>query len=295
MNVLVTGGTGFIGQALVPALLAADHDVFVLSRSAASDTIPGARIITSLESLDVDIHGVINLAGASLAGRRWSDAYKQEIVRSRIDTTADLGEFFSRRDERPEVWLNASAIGFYGPHGSEPLDETADAGTCFSSQLCTDWEAAALAAAGGDARLCVLRLGVVLDRVGGAYEQMAQPFRIGIANWIGDGRQYLSWIHRDDVIKAMLALLADSQAHGPYNLTAPTPVTSREFCVAMRRVHTSLPGLPMPGWLMRLMVGEMADELLITGQRVIPQRLLDAGFGFDYPTIDAALDAIENS
>lgn len=292
MRILVTGGTGFIGSALLPALQAAGHEPEVLSRSKTGKD-RGVHYLRSLDALEGDVDAVINLAGASLAGRRWNAAYKREIVASRLDTTAKLGAYFEAAQNAPRVWLNASAIGYYGPQDDQKLNEEAAPGSGFSAQLCQDWEAAAADAA-GQARLCLLRLGVVLDRDGGAYTQMAQPFRFGLGNWVGNGNQWLSWVHRADVVAAMLFLLNDESCSGAFNLTAPEPVTSRSFCTAMNRVHRTLLNLPMPAPVMRAMVGEMADELLLTGQRVLPQRLLDAGFSFQYPDIDSALAAIES-
>ena len=291
MHILVTGGTGFIGSALLPALREAGHRMTVLTRQRRDDT-GSVRYLRDLAGIDERVDAVINLAGASLAGKRWNAAYKQEIIDSRIGVTQALGNFFGNGGYAPAVWLNASAIGYYGAHGDERLDESAPAGEGFSAQLCRDWEQVAIDAA-GDARLCLLRLGVVLDREGGAYQQMAQPFRMGVANWIGDGQQYLSWIHRVDVVAAMRYLLNNSTFSGPCNLTAPTPVTSRAFCSAMKSVHRTFVTLPMPAPAMRALVGEMADELLLTGQRVLPKRLLDSGFRFTHADIEAALRAIE--
>ena len=291
MHILVTGGTGFIGSALLPALREAGHRMTVLTRQRRDDT-GSVRYLRDLAGIDERVDAVINLAGASLAGKRWNAAYKQEIIDSRIGVTQALGNFFGNRGYAPGVWLNASAIGYYGAHGDERLDESAPAGEGFSAQLCRDWEQVAIDAA-GDSRLCLLRLGVVLDREGGAYQQMAQPFRMGVANWIGDGQQYLSWIHRTDVVAAMLHLLNNSTLAGPCNLTAPQPVTSRAFCSAMKCVHRTFLTLPMPAPVMRALVGEMADELLLTGQRVLPKRLLDSGFRFTHADIEAALRAIE--
>jgi uncharacterized protein (TIGR01777 family) len=292
MNILISGGTGFIGEALVPSLCKDGYRVTILTRQRRDDS-GSVTYARDLDAVDTVFDAVINLAGASLAGRRWNDAYKKEIVASRLETTRRIGSHFSRRGQAPRVWLNASAVGFYGPRGDEALDETAESGEGFSAELCRDWEAAAREAAGEATRLCLLRLGVVLDAGGGAYPQMAMPFRFGVANWAGGGRQYLSWIHRQDVVAAMRFLLQRADCEGVFNLTAPDPVTSREFCAAMKQVHGTFVTLPMPAPVMRLMVGEMADELLLTGQRVVPGRLQAAGFPFRYPGIDAALAAIE--
>lgn len=292
MHILITGGTGFIGAALLPALRQQGHELSVMTRSP-RDSEKGLRYIQDFNALDSTVDGVINLAGASLAGRRWNTDYKREIVESRLCTTQALGDFFRERSSAPQFWLNASAIGYYGAQEDEELGEDAAPGKGFAAGLCQDWEQAAVEAA-GEARLCLLRLGVVLDRDGGAYQQMAQPFRMGVANWIGDGEQWLSWIHRADVVAAMLFLIEHETLSGPFNLTAPSAVTSKGFCQAMKASLRTWLTLPMPAVAMRLMVGEMADELLITGQRVVPNGLLKAGFTFTYPEATTAIAAIES-
>ncbi|MEP1469787.1 MAG: TIGR01777 family oxidoreductase [Halieaceae bacterium] len=293
MNILITGGTGFIGAALRQSLLEQGHSLVILSREGHADR-DHCRFITSLEALSDDyaLDAIINLAGASMAGKRWTVAYKEEIVASRIDTTRALVALIRRLEQRPAVLLSASAIGYYGPNGSDRLDENTPVGNCFSSELCDQWEQEASAAQALGVRVCFLRLGVVLDSDGGAMIEMARPFRMGFGNWIGSGQQWLSWIHRDDAVAAMLWLLASDSASGAFNVTAPEPVTSKGFCEAMQRKFRTLLALPMPAFAMRLLVGEMADELLITGQRVVPARLQAAGFTFNYPEIDSALDAI---
>lgn len=290
MQILLTGGTGFIGSALVPALSAAGHQVTVLSRQALADG-PSCRYLQTLDALPDDSHfdAVINLAGASLAARRWTEAYKKEILASRLGTTQELTALFERLQHTPDVVLSASAIGFYGHHGDEELAEDGASVPGFAQRLCQQWEQRALAMAELGSRVCLLRLGVVLDRDGGAMEQMAQPFRFGIANWLGSGRQWLSWVHRTDVVAAILFLLEHEELSGPFNLTAPNPVTSRGFCQAMKKRKRTWITAPVPGPVMRLMVGEMAGELLLAGQRVVPSALLAAGFEFSYPDLDSAL------
>ena len=290
MHIVITGGTGFIGSALISALVERGDTVTILTRGPASSDDP-VRCINSLDEMAADssVDAVINLAGASLADRRWSKSYKAEITRSRIATTQALVAFCQRLDTPPDVLLSASAIGYYGPRDDDKIDEKEPAGNCFSSNLCESWEAEALAAQGLGTRVCLLRLGVVLDRQGGAMTEMARPFKFGLANWIGSGSQWLSWVHRRDVIAAMLWLLEKPEASGPYNLTAPEPVTSRGFCEAMKRHTRTFLTLRMPAAAMRLLVGEIGDELLITGQRVVPARLLAEGFNFQYSDIDAAL------
>ncbi len=293
MNYLITGGTGFIGTALIASLRAAGHGVTVLTRRPRP---PQERItfITSLDAIPAQARfdGVVNLAGASLAGARWSESYKREITSSRLDTTGAVIALLGRLQQPPAVLLSASAIGYYGHHGDEPLGEDGAAVPGFSQQLCQRWEAAALRAVDLGTRVCLLRFGVVLDRDGGAMQQMAQPFRFGIANWLGSGQQWLSWVHRKDAIAVIDFLLARPDLAGPFNITAPEPVTSRGFCAAMKRRRRTLLTAPVPAPVMRLLVGEMAQELLLQGQRVLPIRLQAEGFNFSFPTLDEALGAI---
>ena len=290
MRILITGGTGFIGAALLPALSTDGHDIILLSRQR-RPCRGRYRSVTELAQLpDTEtVDAVINLAGASLAGRRWNETYKRELVASRIDTTRSLLQFIERLERKPAVMLSASAIGYYGHHGDEELAEDGATVPGFAQALCEDWENVAGEAEALGPRVCTLRLGVVLDRDGGALQQMLLPFRLGVGNWVGDGRQWFSWIHRDDVVAAMQFLLEDATLQGPFNLTAPEPVTARGFCEAIQRPRRTLVTLPMPAALMRLAVGEMAEELLISGQRVVPEALQAAGFAFRYPSVDQAL------
>lgn len=293
MQILVTGGTGFIGAALLPALAGAGHRVIVLSRSPHGDT-SSCRYVRSLDDIDAaePIDAVINLAGASLAARRWSEAYKREIIDSRMETTGALLALMRRLQNRPSVLLSASAIGYYGHHGDDVLDESGAVVPGFAQALCADWEALARSGRELSLRVCLLRIGVVLDHGGGALREMSRSFRLGVSSWIGSGDQWLSWVHRADVVRAMLFLLQREDLDGPFNLTAPEPVRARDFCTALGRHHRTLFSAGAPAALMRLALGEVADELLINGQRVVPAALQSAGFEFEYPDVGSALAAI---
>ncbi|MEE4144437.1 MAG: TIGR01777 family oxidoreductase [Halieaceae bacterium] len=293
MHYLITGGTGFIGTALIEALLRDNNAVTVLTRQSRRGS-GSLNFVSSLDGIPADsrFDAVVNLAGASLAGARWTPAYKKEIVSSRLDTTDRLVRFLQRLQEPPEVLLSASAIGYYGHHGDEPLSEEGAVVPGFSQDLCQRWEAAAMAASDIGTRVCLLRFGVVLDRDGGAMVEMARSFQFGVGSWLGGGRQWLSWVHRRDAVAAIRFLQQRADLSGPFNVTAPEPVTSRGFCSAMQRHKRTLFSAPVPAPVMRLLVGEMADELLLKGQRVVPARLEAAGFRFALPTLDAALHEI---
>ena len=293
MDILLTGGTGFIGTALCEQLHGDGHTLTLLSRRPGRGST-GYRIISSLEDIDTGerIDAVINLAGAPLAERRWTAAYQREIRASRLDTTRAVIRLLHRLQRKPDVLLSASAIGYYGHHGDEELDESGTTTPGFAQALCHDWEAIALQAREAGVGVCLLRLGVVLDREGGAFARMALPFRFGVGSWMGEGRQWLSWVHRRDVVRAIRYLLQRPELEGPFNITAPNPVTSRGFCDAMCRHRHVLFRAPVPGALLRLALGEMAGELLLNGQRVLPAALQEAGFTFGFPDLDAALAAI---
>jgi uncharacterized protein len=296
MRVLLTGGTGFIGSVLVDSLLAAGDEVVVLSRQTHDDR-PHCRFVRSLDTLPAaePLDAVINLAGASLAARRWSDAYKHEIIASRLDTTRAVLELMARLDRPPEVLLNASAVGFYGHHGDECLTEESSVVPGFAQQLCSDWEDLAVQAQSLGVRVCLLRFGVVLDSGGGALQEMATSFRFGVASWLGSGSQWLSWVHRQDVIRAIQLLLARDDLQGPFNITAPKPETGRNFALALQAHYRTFVRAGVPGPVASLLVGEMAEELLLNGQRVVPERLEEAGFVFAHRELTAALDAIYRS
>lgn len=294
MHVLITGGTGFIGRELAASLLADGHAVTVLTREITSsgNRVPnGAKAIRDLARADA-VDAVVNLAGANLGGTRWNPVTKMGFRTSRVDTTRRLVDWMSRLGTRPKVLVSGSAIGWYGPQGDEVLTESAPAGGDFSATLCRDWEAEALKAAALGVRVCTVRTGIVLGPSGpaggGALAQMLPAFRLGGGGPMGSGRQWMSWVHRADLVALIRFLIERETASGPFNGTAPEPVTNAEFAKTLGRVLKRPAILPMPGFALKLIVGEMA-EILLSGQRVVPQAALDQGFRFRFPTLEAAL------
>ncbi len=288
MHMLVTGGTGFIGSALVPEFLKRGFSVTVLSRHQQPQRA-GVTYVQSLASVEKAVDIVVNLAGASLAGRRWSDGYKAEMVASRAGFTEQLVQWMRAQSNPPSLLISGSAIGFYGSSRDQFFDETSLGGSGFSAQLCQAWESAASVLEGTDTRVVTLRLGVVFDRNGGALQEMMRSFKLGVGTWMGDGDQWLSWVHRADVVRAILFLCADPSVQGAYNVVAPRPITHREFARVLSARKPTMFSFGLPASIARLLLGEMADELLLEGQRVIPNKLLDAGFDFRFASLDSAL------
>lgn len=289
MQVLVTGGSGFIGRALCQQLLQAGHHPTVLTRDvrAAARHLPGVRLIGALDELE-RADAAVNLAGESLTAGRWNARRKQAFRDSRIGTTQRLLAWLQQRQTRPAVLVSGSAIGYYGPRDDTPLDETAAPGNDFAARLCRDWETEAAKAAGLGVRVCLLRTGIVLGADGGALGKMLPPFRLGLGGPMGSGRQWMSWVHRADLVRLILWLLESQDGSGAYNATAPHPVTNREFAQTLGRVLRRPALLTTPAPALRLMFGEMAD-LLLTGQRVVPQRAQAQGFEFAHPQLEQAL------
>lgn len=295
MRILVTGGTGFIGRALCARLLADGHEVVILSRDpgtvVARTGLSGVLPLGALSGVPADetLDVIFNLAGEPIADQRWTAARRQVLRDSRIGVTDQLADLVGRLRSPPSVMVSGSAIGYYGDGGDVVLDESSPAGTGFSAELCRDWEQAAMAVASRGVRLCLLRTGVVLHPSGGALRRMLPPFRAGLGGPIGNGRQWLSWIHRDDLLSLALFLMHGPGLSGAWNGTAPDPVTSRDFARAMGTAVHRPAMLPVPAWALRMALGE-ASGLLLDSQRVLPRRAMDAGFVFRHATLGSALD-----
>ena len=293
MRIVVTGGTGFIGQALCPMLAAAGHEVVVLSRSVDPPRPAGASaVVADLGSLDADdFDAAINLAGASIGDGRWTAARKRLLVASRVETTAQLVAWMKEAKRPPAVLLSASAVGYYGDQGDKPVTEETPPRDGFTHELCEAWEREALKAQSLGVRVCLVRTGVVLDRDGGALAKMLPAFRMGVGGRLGSGRHYFPWIHRQDMASIYAWLLSHDQARGAYNASAPNPVTNAEFTRALGRVLGRPTIFPMPEAALKLLFGEMS-EILLVSDRMLPKRLLDEGFRFLYPELDTAFTAI---
>lgn len=294
MRIFVTGGTGLIGRALCKALSESGHHLTVLSRDPAAAKLkcgPGVEIVDSLEvwTPASRFDAVINLAGEPIADRRWSESRKRALWESRVDLTRRLVEAMGRADQKPAVLIGGSAIGVYGDRGDETLDEASDCrGEGFSERLCAAWEAETLNAAALGIRVCLLRTGLVVAPRGGFLARMLPLFKLGLGGRIGDGRQWMSWVHLDDHIALTRFLIDSPHLAGVFNATAPRPVTNAEFTARLAAALKRPALLPVPAGPLRLGLGEMA-ELLLGGQRVLPGRAREAGFEFRFETLESAL------
>lgn len=296
MRVVITGGTGLIGTALARELAEGGHEVVVLTRDPARATgLPAGVTAARWDGRTADGWGhlvagagIVHLAGESIAAGRWTAERKRRIRASRVESGAAVVAAIRGATPRPAVLVQGSAVGYYGPRGDEPVDESAPPGNDFLAQVCVDWEASTAEAEPLGVRRAVARTGVVLARQGGALPKMLLPFRLFAGGPVGSGRQQLPWIQLADEVGAIRFLLERADARGPFNLTAPEPVSNRELARIAGRVLGRPAFFPTPAPLLRLALGEMAD-ILLTGQRAIPKRLLELGYRFRFPTLEPAL------
>ncbi len=293
MRILVTGSSGLVGSALVPFLTARNHEVIRLVRltrrpdamEAFWDPDGGRLDANMVEGFDAVVH----LAGASIAAGRWSAGRKRRILESRVVGTRLLARTLACLERRPSVMISASAIGYYGDRGDEVLSEESRPGSGFLAEVCRQWEEAARESAGGGIRLVILRIGMVLSSSGGALSRMLPPFRLGLGGRLGTGRQYMSWIALDDLLETVHFALVDPTMHGPVNAVAPNPVTNSQFTLMLGRVLRRRTILPIPAVAIRLMFGEMGEQLLLASARVQPARLKASGYCYQYPELETAL------
>ena len=292
LTVAITGSSGLIGSALVPALNGAGHRVIRLVRHAPrnADEIqwtPSARLLDERRLAGVDL--IVNLAGETI-GKRWTSARRRAIRESRVRGTETVANAILR-SRRPITLINASAVGYYGSRGTEILDEKSTNGRGYLAEVCRDWEAAAKSASASGSRILMMRSGLVLAPHGGALPEMLRPFRLGVGGRIGDGKQWLSWIDLDDMVRAIMFLIEHEEIRGPVNVVAPNPVMNAEFTSVVSEVLKKPALIPVPRFALKLMFGEMASETILASQRAVPGILTAAGFSFTKPTIREALSS----
>lgn len=280
MKIVGTGLSGLIGRALADRL-EQNHEIVRLKRADLSRPDEWSRAIEGSGA-------VINLSGENIAAKRWTPKQKEELRSSRLRTTEALVNAIAKTSQAPGVLINASAVGIYGPRDSSPLDETAGPGRGFLSEMCQEWETVAKKAEAYGVRVVFLRTGIVLDKEQGALAKMAAPFRWFVGGPLGDGKQYLSWIHLEDEVNAIIHCLKNRSVAGPVNLAAPDPVTMKEFTTVLGRVLKRPSFVPVPGFALRILLGEMS-EMLLTGQKAVPTKLLSTGFQFRFPSLEPAL------
>jgi uncharacterized protein len=301
MRIIVAGATGFIGSALLARLREDGHALTLLTRAKSARTPVGSTTIVwqpgsagdwrrPLEEAMAAADGVVNLAGEPIAGGRWTEARKQRLRASRVETTRALVDAIGKNRNSVKFLINASAVGYYGPCGDEIVTEANPPGSDFLARLCRDWEAEALGAETRGVRVVLLRTGIVLGKSGGALAKMLPPFRFFLGGPLGSGRQWMPWIHLEDEI-GLIAFLIRSSAHGAVNATAPEPVTMKEFCTTLANVMRRPCWAPVPAFVLRAALGEMAD-MLLTGQRAVPAEAQKLGYRFRYRSLRPALENI---
>lgn len=295
MRILITGGSGFIGQRLCEKLHAAGHQLQVVSRSPdrTRESLPsGADVRAAVADFaDAAPEAVINLAGEPIAEGRWTEAKKRRIIDSRIETTRAVVSLCEKLETTPGVLVSASAVGYYGDKGDADVTEDTEPHDEFLHRICEQWEAEARKAEAHGVRVANPRIGLVLDAGGGMLKKMAPPFKFGLGGRLGDGRQYMPWIHREDMVRILEFLLTHDQCTGAYNASAPNPVTNAEFTKTLAS-HLNRPAIfPAPEFALKVAFGEMS-HMLLTGAKMLPSRLEEAGFEFLYPTLDDALAEI---
>lgn len=280
MNILLSGSSGLIGSELKKNLENDGHQVTPLSRDFDNPI--------NFEGIDAVIH----LAGENIAQGRWTKAKKSEIRNSRINGTKKLSDQLATSPHKPSIFISSSATGFYGDRSDDILDEESSQGAGFLPEVCVLWEKATKSAEQAGIRTIHIRTGVVLTKKGGALKKMLPPFLLGGGGILGNGKQYMSWISLKDEINAILFILNNNEISGAVNLTAPNPVNNKEFTKILGKTIKKPTIVPLPGFAARLLFGEMAEAILLTGNRVLPNKLLNAGFNFTHPTLDKALESI---
>lgn len=308
---LITGGSGFIGSELIKSLMLDGHTVTILTRNEATtrqhfadlfkwavnnpkalnavETVSNLNQIPHDQSFDV----VVNLAGQGIADKRWTDDIKKQLLDSRVNTTRDLFNFLKDVTVKPDVFISGSAIGYYGIQSKQSIvDENAGTDHSFSSKLCQQWEAEAQKIEALGIRTCYLRTGIVLGKNGGALAKMLPPFKLGLGGPIGNGKQWMPWIHMDDMVGIIRYLVDTESLSGPFNATAPNPVTNKQFSKTLGKVLKRPALFPMPAFMVKILFGQMGEELLLSGLNVVPAKLQQADYHFKYSRLEEALKTI---
>jgi len=303
MNFVIFGATGFIGKMLVSALLSSEHEILVVTRN-----VDKAREVLgndvgyhtwndgkaeSLGEVLLNANAIINLAGESIGTKAWTDKQKRKIIDSRVNFTANIVDAINLMDQKPDVLLQASAIGYYGADPNKTFDENSPRGDGFLADVTAKWEAAT-SHLDNTVRLVLLRTGLVIGPGGGVLEPMAQPFKFGVGGHIGSGKQWFSWIHIEDEVKAIIHLLENNELSGVFNLTAPEPVTMKTFAKELGQTLKKPSWFHAPAPAIKLLMGQRGKEMLLSGQRVIPKRLIESGFKFQFSEVRMALTNVYN-
>ncbi len=295
MHILITGGTGFIGAHLSKHFLKSGHNVSILTRNLhkINNSLENLKYITELSNTDKPYDIVINLAGESLNANRWTEKLKRELYESRIKTTQKIIDYIKIASIKPKLLISGSAIGFYGSSLERVFTEDSEpANKKFTHVLCNDWEKIALQASEYHVRVCLIRLGIVLGKEGGALNKMIIPFKLGLGAQLGNGKQWMSWIHIRDVVYSIEYLINHSDLKGPFNLTSPIPVMNKKFTQELAKTLKKRSLLVLPNFIVKILFGEMGESLLLKGQKVMPHRLTKAGYSFKFLKLENALEDI---
>jgi uncharacterized protein len=291
MKIAIAGASGLVGSALIPVLTAEDVAITRLVRHAPKtgeiEWHPNQDQVSTQNLEDFDV--IINLAGENLASGRWTDEHKRKIRDSRVSGTHLLSEAIAKMLVKPRVFVCASATGIYGDRDDEVLDEQSESGGGFLAGVCREWEKACEPATKAGVRVVNLRFGPILAREGGMLSKLLTPFKMGMGGKVGTGKQYISWVALEDAVNAIKLAINDQSMQGPVNVVSPNPVTNEEFTKTLGHVLNRPTALAMPAFAARLAFGEMADEMLLVSQRVLPKKLVGAGFQFHYPELEAAM------
>jgi uncharacterized protein (TIGR01777 family) len=298
MNYLITGGTGLIGRAFIESLPKNNSNITVLTRNKVKAEKILGKSISCIDDLSIDDveHSdiILNLAGEAIADKRWSDSQKDKICQSRWDITQQLVDLINQAKNPPSVFISGSAIGIYGRQNKQPIDETfVNYHQEFTHHICSTWENIALSTVTNKTRVAILRTGIVLAKKSGALAKMIPPFKIGLGGKMGDGEQVMSWIHIEDMVAAISHIQTNQTLHGAINLTAPNPVSNYQFTHTLASTLHRPCLLSTPAWLLKTLLGEMSDILLF-GQNVVPEKLINSGFSFKYSKIEEALAHLIN-